>query len=259
MNFRSNAICYYGLLREHVVRIFRIWPQSFIPSIVNTLLYFIIFGQVLGHRIGMVSGVDYMSYIAPGIILMAVIQNAYINVSSTFYMHRWIHTVDEVIASPTPDVVLLLGYISGGAVRALVIAFLMSCVALFFMNGHGIHLWDCFVCCMLCSLFFGLAAFINGMFARSFDDTSIVPTFVLVPLSYLGGTFYDIHQLPPFWYRLSLINPIHYLINMFRYSFIGVSPAGFSFIHSALIVCLLTAALFIVCYRLLVSGRGLKT
>jgi ABC-2 type transport system permease protein len=242
----------------HVVRIFRIWPQTFIPSVINTLLYFIIFGQVLGSRIGMVGGVSYMTYIAPGLILMAVIQNSYMNVVSTVYSHRWVRSIDEVIASPTPDVILLLGYVAGGVIRALLIALVMVSVSVFFVHAQQIHIFAAFLSAFLCAFLFSLAGFINGMLARSFDDTSIVTTFVLAPLSYLGGVFYDVHKLPGFWYKLSLINPVHYLIVMFRYAMVGVSPIGYGFWLSILVVICMCILLFVLCWWMLFRGFGIK-
>jgi ABC-2 type transport system permease protein len=250
--------CYYGITREHMVRIFRIWAQAFIPSIVNTTLYFVVFGQVLGSRVGDMGGVSYMMYIAPGLILMGVITNAYINVVSTLYAARSFHALDEVLASPTPNSIWLLGYISGGVFRALIIAVLMTMVAFCFLGMHAFHYGAAILSAALCAIMFSLAGFINGIFARNFDDTAIVATFVLAPLSYLGGIFYDIHRLPHVWYIASLFNPIHYLIEMFRYSLVGVAPLGYSPWVPTLIVSLICVGLFLICLYLLRTGRGIK-
>jgi ABC-2 type transport system permease protein len=251
--------CYYGITREQMVRIFRIWGQTFIPSLVNTALYFIIFGQVLGSRVGQMGGVSYMMYIAPGLILMSVITNAYINTSGTLYSNRWVHSVDELIASPTPDVLFLMGYVSAGMLRAMIIAVLMTIVAFCFVGVHAFHLGAAFLAALLCALFFALAGFINGMLARSYDDTSMVPTFILAPLSYLGGVFYNIDRLPHAWYIVSLCNPIHYLIEMFRYALIGVATPSYHLWNSVLVLVGMNVLLFVTCLWMMRRGVGMKS
>lgn len=259
MTLREYWNCYYGIARHQVERILRIWPQTFIPSMVNTLLYFIVFGMVLGRRVGMMGGVTYMTYIAPGLILSAVILNAYSNVVSIVYTNRWLHIIDELIASPTPRVIMLLGFLTGGVFRAMIIAVTMTVVALFFIHGHGMHIGMAILAAMLCALMFSAAGFINGLYARNFDDTSIVPTFILVPLTYLGGIFYDVHKLPHVWYIITLFNPVHYLIEMFRYALVGVAPAGYHPWWPVLVVFCFCALLFAAAYYLLLKGRGIRT
>jgi len=241
---------------KEVRRFLRIWVQTLLPSIITTTLYFLIFGTLIGSRIGQMKGYPYMDFIVPGLILMAVISNAYSNVVSSFYGSKFQHNIEEMLVAPMPSWVILLGYLSGGVMRGLIVGVLVTLVSLFFTDLKIAHPVMMVVVFLLTGVLFSAAGFINAVYARSFDDISIVPTFVLTPLIYLGGVFYSIELLPVFWQKVSLLNPVFYMIDVFRYSILGQSDlplvGGFSVIL-VFIVCLLTLSL-----RLLNKGIGLK-
>tara|TARA_R110002096_G_scaffold194356_3_gene376457 strand:+ start:1451 stop:2206 length:756 start_codon:yes stop_codon:yes gene_type:complete len=241
---------------KEVRRFLRIWVQTLLPSIITTTLYFLIFGTLIGSRIGQMKGYPYMDFIVPGLILMAVISNAYSNVVSSFYGSKFQHNIEEMLVAPMPSWVILLGYLSGGVMRGLIVGVLVTLVSLFFTDLKIAHPVMMVVVFLLTGVLFSAAGFINAVYARSFDDISIVPTFVLTPLIYLGGVFYSIDLLPVFWQKVSLLNPVFYMIDVFRYSILGQSDlplvGGFSVIL-VFIVCLLTLSL-----RLLNKGIGLK-
>ncbi len=257
MSAQEIFIAYLTIVTKEVMRFTRIWQQTVLPPVITTALYFIIFGNLIGARIGDMNGIRYMDFIVPGLILMSVITNSYANVSSSFYSAKFQRSIEEILVSPTPNWVILLGYISGGVMRGIIIAIIVSTVSLFFsdLRIHNIFVLASIV--VLTAILFALGGFINGMLAKSFDDISIVPTFILTPLTYLGGIFYSIKLLPEFWQSASLINPILYMINAFRYGFLGVSdiPIGISY----LIILVFITVLFFVNLRLLNSGYGLRS
>lgn len=251
------GIAFYTLLRKEVRRFLRIWIQTLLPPVITTALYFVIFGRLIGARIGIIDGVSYIDYIVPGVIMMSVITSAYANVVSSFYGARFQRSIEELLVSPIPNAIILIGFVSGGVARGLIVAMLVTLVALGFTHLHVEHIWVAVAMIVLTAVLFALAGFINGLFARSFDDVSIVPTFVLTPLTYLGGVFYSVHMLPPLWEKASHANPILYMINAFRYGFLGVSdiPIGLSFaLVTGAIAVLFSANLF-----LLERGRGIRT
>ena len=241
---------------KECIRFLRIWVQTLLPSIITTTLYFLIFGTLIGSRIGQMKGYAYMDFIVPGLILMAVISNAYSNVVSSFYGSKFQHNIEEMLVAPMPSWVILTGYISGGVMRGLIVGVLVTIVSLFFTDLKIAHPVMMVAVFLLKGILFSAAGFINAVYARSFDDISIVPTFVLTPLIYLGGVFYSIELLPEFWQKVSLLNPVFYMIDVFRYSILGQSDVsllgGFSVII-LFIVTLLTLSL-----RLLNKGIGLK-
>lgn len=253
----SYAVAFRTIVAKEVRRFLRIWLQTVLPPMVTTALYFIIFGNLIGDRIGTVHGVSYIDYMVPGIILMAIIQNAYANVVSSFYGAKFSRYVEELLIAPVPNVLILLGFVSGGILRGLTVGAAVSAVAMFFtrlsVHDAGIIL----AVVLLTSLLFAIGGFINAIYAKGFDDISIIPTFVLTPLTYLGGIFYSVDMLPEFWRQVSLANPILYMINAFRYGMLGVSDVdvGMAF----LIVGAFSIALFLYALHLLNKGVGLRS
>lgn len=214
---------YYTMIRAEMVRIIRIWSQTLLPPVVTTSLYFIVFGKFIGSQLASIHGFTYIQFIVPGLIMMAVITSSYMNTVSTFYFAKWTKTLDEILVSPMPDWAVILGFVSGGVLRGLLVGALVLVVSLFFTHLAIFNIAILLAALLLTSVLFSLAGLINGVFAKGFDGISIVPTFVLTPLTYLGGIFYSISQFPPFWQKVSMFNPILYMINAFRFGFLGVS------------------------------------
>lgn len=224
----NNAalIGYFTMVRKDFVRIMRIWSQTLLPPAITMALYFAIFGTFIGSQIGQIHGFSYIQFIVPGLIMMAVITSSYMNVVQTFYFAKWTKTLEEQLVSPMPAWVVVAGFVSGGLMRAFFTAIIVISVALFFTHLSIYSVGIIFAAAFLTALLFAIAGLINGMFAKSFDAVSIVPTFVLTPLTYLGGVFYSIDQLPEFFRTLSLFNPILYMVNAFRYGFLGTSDVS---------------------------------
>lgn len=214
---------YYTMMRAEFVRIVRIWSQTLLPPVITTSLYFIVFGTFIGSQLAPIHGLSYIQFIVPGLIMMSVITSSYMNTVSTFYFAKWTRTLDEILVSPMPDWVVILGFVSGGMMRGLIVGVLVFIVALFFTHLAVHSAVVLLLALVLTSGLFSLAGLINGVFAKGFDGISIVPTFVLTPLTYLGGIFYSIQQFPPVWQKVSLANPILYMVNAFRWGFFGVS------------------------------------
>lgn len=219
----NYSIAFRTILFKEIRRFTRIWPQTLLPPAITTALYFLIFGKLIGERIGEVHGVSYMDYIVPGIILMSVISHAYSNVVSSFYSTKFQHHIEELLVAPVPNAVILIGYVCGGIARGMMVGAVVAGISLLFTEIKVIHWPMTLAIMLLTATLFSLAGFINAVFADSFDDISIIPNFVLTPLSYLGGVFYSVQMLPPFWQKVALGNPILYMINAFRYGLIGVS------------------------------------
>lgn len=219
----SSAIALRTIAFKEIRRFVRIWPQTLLPPAITTALYFLIFGKLIGSRIGTIHGVSYMDYIVPGIILMSVISHSYANVVSSFYSTKFQHNIEELLVSPVPNWVILAGYIIGGIARGLLVGLVVTLISLLFSKIAVHHLGLALLIAVLTATVFSLAGFINAVFADSFDDISIIPNFVLTPLSYLGGVFYTVEMLPEVWQTISLANPILYMVNTFRYGLIGVS------------------------------------
>ncbi len=235
----------------------RIWQQSLLPPVMTTLLYFVIFGNLIGPRIGAMEGHRYIDFIVPGLILMSVITNAYANVSSSFFSAKFQRSIEEIQVSPTPNSIILLGYVSGGVVRAILVGAIVTAVSLLFSRISIHSYWMMVSIVALTAVLFSLGGLLNGMLAEKFDDVSIVPTFILTPLTYLGGVFYSIKLLPDFWQAVSYINPILYMINAFRYGFLGISDIHLGV--SIAIVALFITALFIINLKLLERGYGTRS
>ena len=250
-------ITFNTILAKEILRFSRIWVQTVLPSAITTALYFIIFGRLIGDRIGPMEGFDYLDFIVPGLVLMAVITNSYANVVSSFYSSKFSRYIEELLVSPAPNWVILAGFVGGGVARGLVVGLAVTLVAMVFtdlkVHSYGVTLLVFFLTAVL----FALGGFINAVYANSFDDISIVPTFVLTPLTYLGGVFYSIDLLPAFWQYLSLGNPVLYMVNAFRYGLLGVSdiPLGIAFTIVVLFIVVLT----LFSLNLLRRGVGVKT
>ncbi|QIK37721.1 ABC transporter permease [Caldichromatium japonicum] len=255
--WRRYWITLQTILIKEVLRFMRIWVQTILPSVITTTLYFIIFGRLIGERIGPMAGLGYLDFIVPGLVLMAVITNSYANVVSSFYSSKFSRYIEELLIAPIPNWVILAGYIAGGAARGLAVGGVVLGVALLFTDVHVHDPWVTLGIMLLTAVLFSLGGLINAIYANSFDDISIVPTFVLTPLTYLGGVFYSIELLPEFWRNISLVNPILYMINAFRYGLFGVTdvPLGLAFGMTLLFILILTAYSL----SLLRRGVGIKT
>jgi ABC-2 type transport system permease protein len=250
-------IGFYTMVRKEVKRVFRIWAQTLLPPVVTTVLYFIIFGKFIGSQVSDIHGYSYMQFIVPGLVMMTVITSAYSNVVSTFFGAKMQRNLEELIVSPMPSYVVIAGFLSGGVVRALVVAILVIAISLFFTHLVIFNILIIFFAAFLTSVLFSLAGLVNGMFAKSFDAITIIPTFVLTPLTYLGGVFYSIDLLPPFFRTISLFNPILYMVNAFRYGFLGQSDVS---IQTAFLVMIgFIVALLWITLHLFKTGYGLKT
>jgi len=256
MNNKEIAIAFRTILLKEIRRFIRIWIQTVLPAMITTALYFIIFGNLIGSQLSAIDGFSFIQYIVPGLILLSVITNSYGNVVSSFYSAKFQRNVEEMIVSPMPNAVILLGYVFGGVARGLVVGLAVTLVSMFFTHFHIHNFWVVISIFVLTSLLFSMAGFINAMYANSFDDISIVPTFVLTPLTYLGGIFYSIDMLPGFWQNVSLFNPILYMVSAFRYGFLGVSDIAIW--QSYMIIIAFVVALFFFSLWLLNSGRGIR-
>ena len=256
MNAEQTLVAYLTIVIKEINRFTRIWMQTILPPAVSMTLYFIIFGSLIGPRIGRMHGFHYMEFIAPGIVMMSIINNAYANVVSSFFGAKFQRHIEEMLVAPVPNWVILAGYLTGGVARGLCVGLAVTIVALFFAHLHVHSYFVVFSVVFLTALLFSLGGLINAIFAKKFDDISIVPTFVLTPLIYLGGVFYSIDLLPPFWQAVSRMNPILYMVNAFRYGILGVSDvnvyAAFAIII-AFIVVLYGSAL-----TMLNRGTGIK-
>jgi len=253
---QHHWVAFSTLLTREIRRFIRIWPQTLLPPAITMTLYFVIFGNLIGQRIGKMSGFAYIEYIAPGIIMMAVINNAYANVASSFFSAKFQNHIEELLIAPIPNYLILAGYVMGGVARGLLVGIIVTIVALFFTKLHVQHLFITLSMVILSAVLFSLGGFINAIYGKSFDQIAIMPTFVLTPLTYLGGLLYFIDLLPEFWQPASLFNPILYMVNAFRYGILGVSdiPVGFAFgIIMLFIVGLASFALY-----LLNRGTGLR-
>jgi ABC-2 type transport system permease protein len=247
---------YTTMVRKELVRIFRIWSQTLLPPVVTMSLYFVVFGGFIGSQVSAISGYSYMQYIVPGLVMMSIITAAYMNTVSTFYFAKWQHTIDEILVSPMPSWAVIAGFVSGGILRAFLTGILVVAVSLFFTHLVIFNALILLAVAFLTSLMFSLAGIVNAIYAKSFDAISIVPNFVLTPLTYLGGVFYSINLLPPFFAKLSLANPILYMVNAFRYGFLGVSDVPMTHAFAVIIGC--TVVLLVWTLMLFRNGAGLK-
>ncbi len=253
---RDNWISFISIARKEMIRIFRIWVQTLVPPVITITLYFIIFGSLIGSQLGDIDGYDYMAFIAPGLIMMAIITNSYANTVSSFFSTKFQRNIEELLVSPTPNWVMVLGYVAGGMTRGLCVGLLVSLVSLIFVRLPLFNIPFIILFALLTSFVFSLAGLINGIFAKNFDDISIIPTFVITPLTYLGGVFYSISLLPEFWQTLSKANPVVYMIGGFRYGFLGI--ADISVWLGLGMLLLFAVGLFLLTLSLLEKGTGVR-
>ncbi len=256
MKFLRQLVTLRTLVRKEMSRVIRIWVQTIVPPIITMSLYFIIFGNLIGSRIGQMDGFDYMQYIAPGLIMMSVIQNSYGNVVSSFFGAKFNKHLEEMLVSPMPTYAIILGHVAGGVLRGLIVGTIVTLIALFFTELHIANVLITVSMVVLTATVFALAGLINAIFARKFDDVTIIPAFVLAPLTYLGGIFYSISLLPEFAQKLSLINPILYMVNAFRYGMLGVSDIDIRTAYA--ITLLFIIVLFSASMILINRGIGIR-
>ena len=250
-------IAYKTIIVKEILRFSRIWVQTIFPPIITTSLYLLIFGGLMGQRIGVMQGVDYLHFIIPGIILMTVIQNSYANTVSSFFLAKFNHSIEELLVSPVSYWVILLGYISGGVARGLAVGISVLITVYLFVDFEINNIFIAFTTFLLTAILFSLAGFINAVFAQSFDDITIVPTFILMPMTYLGGMFYSVEILPQFWQDVSKFNPIYYMVDSFRLGFFGTSTSDLLTSMSVLIVMIVILAAL--AFYLLKKGVNIKT
>jgi len=256
MEPREQWIAFTTILRKEIKRFTRIWVQTLLPPVITMALYFVIFGKLIGSRIGDMGGFSYIQFVAPGLIMMAVLTNAYSNVVSSFFSAKFQRSIEEVLVSPTPNYIILLGYTMGGVARGLCVGILVTLMSLIFTHLH-IHSWlITLTIVLLTSMLFSLAGFINAVYANTFDDVSIVPTFILTPLTYFGGVFYSISLLPEIWQHISRLNPILHMVNAFRYGILGVSDINF--VNAILGLLMGVVILFMISLHLLKTGKRLR-
>jgi len=257
MGFDKTFIAFQTIVVKEIRRFMRIWVQTLLPPAITMTLYFVIFGNLIGPRIGEMNGHKYMDFIVPGLIMMSVITNSYANVVSSFFGMKFQRSIEELVVSPVPNWVILTGYVTGGVVRGLAVGLIVTLLSLGFTDLQVHSPLIMFAVALLTAILFSLGGFINAMFATKFDDISIVPTFILTPLTYLGGVFYSISLLPEFWQAVSLANPILYIVNAFRFGILGVTDinVGVAF----MMIIGFTVALFCVSLYLLNKGKGIRS
>ncbi len=256
MNAQETWIAFLTIVVREVRRFMRIWVQTLLPPAITMALYFVIFGNLIGSRIGEMGGYDYMQYIVPGLVMMAVITNAYANVVSSFFSIKFQHSIEELLVSPVPNYVILTGFVAGGVLRGLMVGGIVTLLSLFFTHMAVHHIGIMLLVVTLTAVVFSLGGFINAIYATKFDDISIVPTFILTPLTYFGGVFYSINLLPPFWQTVSLANPIVYMVNAYRYGILGVSDVSVGL--SLGLLTLFAVGLYVWAITLLDRGIGIR-
>jgi ABC-2 type transport system permease protein len=257
MSGNTFWIGYKTIVRKEITRILRIWGQTIVPPAITMTLYFIIFGELIGRRIGEMGGFTYMQYIVPGLIIMSVITNSYGNMVSSFFGAKFGKHIEELLISPLPNWIILAGYVTGALTRGLLVGGVVMIVSLLFTPINVQHPLIMFSILLMTAIVFSLAGMVNAIFAQKFDDIAIIPTFILAPLTYLGGVFYSISLLPDFWQKVSVVNPILYMVNGFRYGMLGVSDVGLVQAYSVIFIA--GVLLFVWCLILLKRGTGLRT
>ncbi|MDR3490457.1 MAG: ABC transporter permease [Gammaproteobacteria bacterium] len=250
-------IAFYTIIRKEIIRFMRIWSQTLLPPVITMSLYFLIFGKLVGSQIQSISGYSYMQYIVPGLVMMAIMTNAYANTSTSFFGAKFSKSIEEILVAPVPSYVILVGFMLGGTIRGLLVGFLVILISLFFTHLHIYNIWIVLAMAILASMLFSLGGLINGIFAKKFDDVSFIPTFVLMPLTYLGGVFYSVKQLPDFWRTVSTFNPILNIVDTFRFGILGISDVnvyfGFTMVGTLFIILLTW------CLIMLKRGTGMRT
>ena len=256
MSLQEQWIAFLTILHKEIKRFTRIWIQTLLPPAITMILYFVIFGKLIGSRIGDMGGFSYIEFVAPGLIMMAVITNAYANVSSSFFSAKFQRSIEELLVSPTPNYIILLGYVMGGVARGVAVGLIVTIMSLFFADLHVHHWFMTIFIVFMTSVLFSIAGFINAIYANTFDDVSIIPTFVLTPLTYFGGVFYSINLLPEFWQQVSVLNPILHMVNAFRYGMLGITDLH---IGMALVgLTMFVVVLFVIALHLLKTGKRLR-
>ncbi len=253
----KNVVALKTIVVKEALRFARIWLQTILPPAITMALYFVIFGKLIGSQISKIDGFDYIEYIVPGLILMSVITNSYANVVSSFFSAKFQRHIEEMLISPTPNYIILIGFVTGGVLRGLTVGCVVTLVSFVFVDLQIHSIPITLLVVILTSTLFSLAGFVNAIYARSFDDISVIPSFVLTPLTYLGGVFYTINMLPDIWQSISLANPILYMVNAFRFGLLGVSDIDVTLAFAIVIV--FTLVLFSFCLYLLDKGVGIRT
>lgn len=256
MTAHEQWIAFMTILRKEIKRFTRIWVQTLLPPAITMILYFVIFGKLIGGRIGDMAGFGYIDFVAPGLIMMAVITNSYANVSSSFFSAKFQRSVEEILVSPTPNYIILLGFVTGGVARGMAVGLIVTLMSLGFTELQVQHWFITLFIVLMTSVLFSLAGFINAVYANTFDDISIVPTFILTPLTYFGGVFYSINLLPEFWQQVSVFNPVLHMVNAFRYGMLGITDVHLGLAFAGLTFCVVT--LFAIALYLLKNGKRLR-
>lgn len=257
MNARQLCVAYMTIVRKEVIRFLRIWPQTFLPSVVTTVLYFLIFGTFIGSQIQSVGGVTYMAFIVPGLVMMSILNGSFQNIAFSFFQLKFMKTVEEILVSPMPAWAVVSGYVTGSLIRGLGIGMLVFLSAYMFEVIPVAHPVYALIIAIITSILFSLIGLVNAIYAKGFDGINIIPTFVIVPLTYLGGVFYSVHMLPEVWQNISYLNPVLYMVNAFRYSILGFSDISFAISLAVLVSC--TLCMFCWVLFLFKTGRGLKS
>jgi len=255
---RANyLIALQSILNKETNRFLRIWVQTLLPPAITMSLYFVIFGSLIGSRIGDMGGFSYMEFIVPGLIMMAVITNSYSNVASSFFSAKFQRNVEELLVAPVPNYLIVLGYVGGGMARGMLVGVIVTILSMFFVDIQIHNLAIIIITVVLTSMLFALGGLINAIYAKTFDDISIIPTFVLTPLTYLGGVFYSLTMLPGFWQNVAALNPIVYMVNAFRYGFLGVSDVSLTL--ALTVVISFIVVMFSFALYLINRGIGLRS
>lgn len=254
--FYTNMIGLQTLLTREVLRFMRIWTQTLIPPAITMSLYFLIFGKFIGSQIQHIEGYTYIQYIVPGLVMMTVMTNAYTNTSASFFLTKFNKSIEEIVVSPMPNIIILLGFTLSGTFRGILVGIIVMIIALFFTHVPVHHPLIVISMAILAAMVFSLGGFINGIFAKRFDDISFIPTFILTPLTYLGGVFYSLKQLPPAWQKISLLNPVLEMVDTFRYGLLDISDVNIWFGFG--IIIFLFFGLFFWAWWLLIRGTGIK-
>lgn len=257
MNSTELYNTFKTIFNKEVRRYMRLWKQTLLPPAITMSLYYAIFGNLIGPRIGEMQGFDYMSFIVPGLVMLSIITGSYGNVVSSFYGNKFQKSLDEVLVSPTPSIIILLGYVLSSCLRGLMVGVIVTLLSLFFTTISIHSITSVVLVAFLTSFMFAAMGMINAIFAQSFDDVTVIPNFVLTPLTYLGGIFYSIELLPEFWQTASLLNPILYMVNAFRYGILGVTDIPLVFSYT--IIIFFAVSLFLICWYLLEKGIGIRS
>jgi ABC-2 type transport system permease protein len=257
MTWHEHYITLITISYKEISRLFRMWGQTIFPPLITTTLYFVIFGELIGSQLREINGHSFINHITPGLVMMAVISNSYLNVCSSFFIIKFQKSIEELLVSPTSAHAIILGFTAGGVVRSIIVGSLILISSRYFTTLPMPHTFIFILFFILTAILFSLAGLINAIFANKFDDISIVPTFILTPLSYLGGIFYSLEQLPEFWQKVLVFNPIFYLINGMRFGCLGVSDSNINF-SFAILLCFMTV-LYLSAYFLLKRGTCIKS